>query len=182
MKESSKEGHVSGKHSRLLPPRVLLISLLAQSPLIVWSWPFRPRVVPVLVGVVLLAGGVALNLWADRLFHKKGIGVCPFSAVSCLLTEGPYRFTRNPMYLGMLLVCAAVPFITGLYLNLWAAAVLAIWLHIGFVLPEEEFLRQRLGMEYVFYASANPRWLGLPGPILRELPQEQKVYELSHPK
>ena len=53
---------------------------------------------------------------------------------------------------------------TGLYVNLWAAVALAVWLHFRFVLPEEDFLRDRLGVDYLAFASRNPRWLGLPGP------------------
>jgi len=151
---------------RLLPPRGLLLSLLVQVPLIVWRWPLRPAGVPALIGVALLAGGVLLNLWADRLFHENGVGVVPFSPVPVLISEGPFRITRNPMYLGMVLISAAFPLMTGLYLNLLSPAVLSVWLHIRFVLPEEEFLRERLGGDYLLYASGYPRWLGLPGPRL----------------
>jgi protein-S-isoprenylcysteine O-methyltransferase Ste14 len=140
--------------------------LLAQGPLLLWSWPLNPARIPLLIGVAMLAGGTVLNIWADRLFHKSGVGVCPFSPVPCLISEGPYRITRNPMYLGMVLISAGVPLMTGLYFNLWAPAVLAIWLHIRFVLPEEEFLRERLGGAYLLYASDTSRWLGVPGPIL----------------
>jgi protein-S-isoprenylcysteine O-methyltransferase Ste14 len=112
----------------------------------------------------MLAAGVVLNVWAERLFRKSGVGVCPFSPVPTLVSEGPYRFTRNPMYLGMVLLSASWPLMMGLYWNLWAAAALAVWLHFRFVLPEEEFLRERLGVGYLEYASRNPRWLGLPGP------------------
>lgn len=169
----------SNARRRLLPPRALMLSLLVQGPLILWSWPLKPAGVAALMGVAMLAGGFVLNIWADRLFRKSGVGVCPFTPVPSLLSDGPYRFTRNPMYLGMVLVGASVPLITGLYLNLWAAAVLAIWLHFRFVLPEEEFLRERLGVEYLLYASGNPRWLGLPGPHLAKMGGRAPEYGLS---
>jgi protein-S-isoprenylcysteine O-methyltransferase Ste14 len=149
---------------RLLPPRGLMLSVLIQIPLVLWSWPLEPAGVPALMGVAMLVVGVALNVWAERLFRKSGVGVCPFSPVPGLVSEGPYRFTRNPMYLGLVLESASVPLITGLRLNLWAATALAAWLHFRFVLPEEQFLQERLGVAYLAYASRNPRWLGLPGP------------------
>jgi hypothetical protein len=88
------------------------------------------------------------------------------------------------MYLGMVSISAAAALATGVYLNLVAATVLAVWLHFRFVLPEEEFLRERLGAEYLLYASRNPRWLGFcpstrkdsacrgprPGPRLAKAP------------
>jgi protein-S-isoprenylcysteine O-methyltransferase Ste14 len=147
---------------------LLLFSLLLQVPLIVLRWPLRPAFLPAISGLALLLVGLVLNLWADRLFHRKGVGVCPFSPAPSLVREGPFRPTRNPMYLGMVLASASAPLITGVYLNLWAPAALAAWLHFGFVLPEEAFLRERLGAEYVLYASVHPRWLGLPGRALLE--------------
>lgn len=152
-----------------LPPRGLMLSLSVQVPLILWSWPLKPAAVSVLAGVTVLVAGVVLNVWAERLFRKNGVGVCPFSPVSRLISTGPYRFTRNPMYLGMVLLSGGVSLMTGLYFNLVASALLAIWLHFRFVLPEEDFLRGRLGVEYLVYASANSRWLGLPGPHLASM-------------
>jgi protein-S-isoprenylcysteine O-methyltransferase Ste14 len=146
---------------------MLMLSLLVQIPLVWWSWPLKPTEVTVLIGVGLLAAGVVLNLSAERLFRKRGVGVCPFSPAPSVVSEGPYRFTRNPMYLGMALISASCTFLTGVQWNLWAAAAFTVWLHFRFVLPEEEFLRDRLGGDYLQYASRTPRWLGLPGHALR---------------
>lgn len=154
----------SSARSRLLPPRGLLLSLLVQGPLILLLWPPHLAGRIVFLGTAMLTGGVVLNFWADRLFKRNGVAVCPFGIVPKLISDGPYRLSRNPMYLGMVLISTAVPLITGVYLNLWAPAALAIWLHIRFVLPEEEFLRKRLGTQYLLYASRNSRWLGLPAP------------------
>ena len=165
MSRSEQAGR-SDARPRLLPPKALILSLVAQIPFILWSWPLKPARVPALVGAAMLIAGVVLNVWAERLFRKGGVGVCPFSSVPNLVSAGPYRFTRNPMYLGLVLVSASGPLISGSYWNLLPAVVLAVWLHFRFVLPEEEFLRNRLGLGYLEYASRNPRWLGFPGPRL----------------
>ena len=149
---------------RLLPPRALLLSLLVQLPPVLWSWPLNPSKVPALVGAAMVVAGCVLNVWAERLFRKRGVGVCPFGPVPNLVSTGPYRFTRNPMYLGMVLLSASGPLLMGLPWNLWPAVTLAVWLHFRFVLPEEKFLREQLGVSYLEYASRNPRWLGFPGP------------------
>ncbi len=158
--------HGAGTHIRggLLPPRALLLSLAAQAPLVAWTWPPEPAKPAVAAGLLAVAAGVALNIWATRLFARSGVGVCPFSPVPALVAEGPYRFSRNPMYLGLVLLSGSVPLMTGVPANLWAPASLAVWLHFRFVLREEEFLRERIGMPYLAYASRSPRWLGLPGP------------------
>src|ERR1019366_9382102 len=146
----------SHPRSGLMPPKVLLLSVMLQIPLILWSWPLKPAEAPALAGAAMLAAGVVLNVRAERLFLKSGVGVCPFSPAPYLVNTGPYRLTRNPMYLGMVLLSASVPLITGLYWNLWATATWGVWLLLGFVLPEEEFLGDRLGVCYLEYASRNP--------------------------
>lgn len=160
---------LSAMNRKFLPPGGLFLSLLVQVPAVLWRWPLRPARAAMLWGMGMLVVGVVLNLWADRLFAKSKVGVRPFSPVPSLVSEGPYRFTRNPMYLGMVLICAGTALMTGLYFNLCAAAVLAVWLHLQFVLPEEEFLQKQLGLVYLSYASRSPRWLGLPGPRLARL-------------
>lgn len=166
--------HLSSAPRRLLPPRGLMLSLLAQIPAILSLWPLKPSASSALTGIAMLVVGLALNIWSERLFRRSGVGVCPFSAAPRVVTQGPYRFTRNPMYLGLVLVSASAPMMTGIYFNLWAAAALAAWLHFRFVLPEEDFLEKRLGMVYLVYASRNPRWLGIPGPKLRREALEAK--------
>jgi protein-S-isoprenylcysteine O-methyltransferase Ste14 len=157
------EVHGSPARRGLLPPRALLFSLLAQIPLISWSWPLQPGRLVVLGGVLALAAGAALNIWAERLFRKAGVGVCPFSRARELVANGPYRFTRNPMYLGMVLISFSGALMMGVLWNTWPAVLLAVWLHFRFVLPEEDFLQEQLGVAYLAYASRTARWFGLPG-------------------
>jgi protein-S-isoprenylcysteine O-methyltransferase Ste14 len=157
----SEQVHGSGR--RLLPPRALLLSLAAQLPLVLLTWPPRPGRFVVDCGVAALTAGVVLNVWAERLFRRAGVGVCPFSQVPHLIATGPYCFTRNPMYLGLVLISASGPLMTGLLWNLWPAVALAVWLHVRFVVLEEAFLRQQLGVDYLDYASRTARWFGSPG-------------------
>jgi protein-S-isoprenylcysteine O-methyltransferase Ste14 len=108
---------------------------------------------------VFLAAGIGLNLWANREFQREGTAVCPFSPVHAVIARGPYLITRNPMYLGFVFLSAGVSLLTGVWVNLVAALVLMGWLHSAFVLPEEAFLRDRLGEPYEVYLSRHPRWL-----------------------
>jgi protein-S-isoprenylcysteine O-methyltransferase Ste14 len=137
------------------------VSILAQVPLTLLFWPPRPGLRTAASGAACLLFGVALNVWAERLFRRDGVGVCPFSPVPRLVRSGPYRLTRNPMYLGFVLLSAGVALVTGVPANLWSAAVFAAWLHLSFVLPEEAYLREQLGSEYDDYQRDHPRWLGL---------------------
>ncbi|MDX2152086.1 MAG: methyltransferase [Bryobacteraceae bacterium] len=114
-----------------------------------------------LAGLGALLCGCGLNVWAVWMFRRGEAGVCPFSAVERVVDGGPYRFSRNPMYLGLVLISAAFVLLAGPLWNAGFAAALGVWLHLRFVLPEEEFLRERLGAAYLEYASRRARWLGL---------------------
>jgi protein-S-isoprenylcysteine O-methyltransferase Ste14 len=144
----------------ILPPRGLLFALVAQFPLISGSWPLRPRVVEVLIGVVLIVAGVVLNVWSVRLFERHAVGVCPFSPAAVLVTRGPYALSRHPMYLGLIAIALGLTIATGVLANMWISVAFAIWLHCAFVLPEEGFLRKLFGAGYDAYAGCVPQWLG----------------------
>ena len=146
----------------LLPPRALLLSLLAQLPLLVGGWPPAPGGAALATGGALIALGLALEVWSDRLFQRNGVGVCPFTPVSRLVDSGPYRFTRNPMYLGLVAISGGAALASGVLPNLWTSLVLALWLDRRFVRREEAFLRAALGPAYAAYARRVPRWLGWP--------------------
>jgi protein-S-isoprenylcysteine O-methyltransferase Ste14 len=155
---------------KLLPPRALLISLIAQAPLIAAAWPLHPPALELALGLVCFVIGAGLNIWSSRLFERAAAPICPFSPVSALVETGPYRFTRNPMYLGLVLIAAAPALLAGTPVNLAAALVLWIWLDRSYVRPEEEFLAQSFGAEFAAYCAGRPRWLvfgGKPGPRLQ---------------
>jgi len=144
---------------RVLPPKGLLLALAAQVPIVVSGLPLRPSPAEVVAGLALLIAGIILNIWSERLFRHNDVGVCPFTRVPVLIAGGPYRFTRNPMYVGLLCLNLGVTLLTGVLANAWSSIALFIWLHYAFVLPEESFLRQELGAAFDVYAKRIPRWL-----------------------
>ncbi len=149
-------------HAGILPPKALLLSLVAQLPLLALRWPPRPDAWQLAAGASLLLAGAVLNVWAERLFRRDGVGVCPFTDAPRVVVEGPYRISRHPMYLGLVFLCVGACLLTGVLWNLWAPAALLAYLHVRFVLREEEFLVARLGAEYERYRGRHARWLGLP--------------------
>lgn len=151
-----------GRPPRLLPPRALLIALLVQVPALLLVWPPRPPGSWLVAGGLALLAGAALNLWADSAFKRGRVPVCPFKPVPALVEEGPYRYSRNPMYLGMVLICASLALLTRTPVNLLAAAAYWVWLRQRFVIPEEAFLREQVGERFQGYADRIPRWIGWP--------------------
>jgi len=149
----------SDRQSSLLPPRGLLLSLLGQVPLIIGNWPLKPSMFEVLAGLVVIAAGIALNIWAARLFERDSIGICPFSSTPVLVTRGPFVVTRHPMYLGLVAIALGLSLATGVLANMWSAVTLAVWLHYAYVLPEEKFLRDHFDTAYDEYSKRVSRWV-----------------------
>jgi protein-S-isoprenylcysteine O-methyltransferase Ste14 len=145
--------------SPILPPKGLLVSLVAQLPLIASSLPVHPSRMEVAAGTMLIAAGAILNIWSERLFRRNDVGVCPFTRVPVLIEAGPYRLMRNPMYLGFALLTLGAAVLSGVLANAWSAIAYIIWLHYAFVPPEEEFLRRERGAAFDNYARRVPRWL-----------------------
>jgi protein-S-isoprenylcysteine O-methyltransferase Ste14 len=123
-------------------------------PLAVWLP--RPRSY---CGLLVVLAGLALVGSAFRLFRRAKTGVVPFSDATALVSGGPYRFTRNPMYLGMTLVLLGVALLLGSVTPLLAPVFFPIVITYRFILPEEEFLEAKLGAPYLALKGRVRRWL-----------------------
>lgn len=113
-------------------------------------------------GWPLMALGTALGLSSIARFRRVGTGVVPFTPANVLVADGAYRWTRNPMYVALVVVAV------GLAVRLPAVTALAVppllWLVLDrrFVRREEAFLRERFGADFDAYCARVPRWLGRP--------------------
>jgi protein-S-isoprenylcysteine O-methyltransferase Ste14 len=121
------------------------------------DWP--PTAAAVAVGVV----GGALWLWLDGAatlsFRRAGTSPIPFKPTTALVAVGPYRFTRNPMYLGMACLYVALAFALGI---VWALAVLPAVLAVVdrvVIAREEHYLAAKFGERYLDYKRRVRRWL-----------------------
>ena len=108
---------------------------------------------------VMAAAGVALIAIALGLFARSKTRPEPWQPASSLVDRGLYRFTRNPMYLGMgLLVLGVALAFSSLAGALLALAALAI-IDRAVVTREEAYLTRRFGADYIAYAKRVRRWL-----------------------
>ena len=148
------------KKPRILPMAWLLIAIAAMFVL--------DRFLPLaelpaaLSGLPLwlsLAPGVILIFLAMRLFVRAKTNAIPFSESTTLVTTGIYRFTRNPMYLGMSLFLAGAALKFGSY-GACLPVPLFIWvIHRQFILNEEKFLTGIYGEEFTRYRKKVRRWI-----------------------
>lgn len=146
------------------PPLVFVLSFLAGAALERWWMPLHlwpDAIVPVtrVLGFGLAIGGLGLMFAALALFLYQRTTVIPHRHASKLVERGPYRFTRNPMYLGLVLAYLGA---CGIFTLLWSFILLPIplWFVNRIMVPfEEARLRHIFGANYEAYCNRVRRWL-----------------------
>jgi protein-S-isoprenylcysteine O-methyltransferase Ste14 len=112
----------------------------------------------ILCGVVLIILAPTLALSALVTMKKAGTNIHPADPALTIVRGGPFRFTRNPMYLAVCLVQVAL----GFFLNDWITLVfvvpLALILHYGVILREEKYLTAKFGEPYLELTRTVRRW------------------------
>jgi protein-S-isoprenylcysteine O-methyltransferase Ste14 len=115
--------------------------------------------IALIAGVILVVIGLAVAFSALGIFRKRSTTTIPFETPTSLVTSGPYRFTRNPMYVGLTLVYLGV---AGTRAEIWPVIVLPVMLaYVNFiVIPvEERHLQNAFGDAYADYGARVRRWL-----------------------
>ncbi|AQA18175.1 hypothetical protein BST95_07950 [Halioglobus japonicus] len=112
-----------------------------------------------MVGGVILVAGLALLVLAGGLFKQADTDLIPFKNVSALVTTGVYRFTRNPMYLGMTLVLLGCAVTVGAAAAFIVPPVFMAIIQLRFILPEEQMLRELFPEEFPAYCKRVRRWI-----------------------
>jgi protein-S-isoprenylcysteine O-methyltransferase Ste14 len=145
---------------RLLPPHVAL-ALLALGALMHFAVPASIRgdfrCLP--CGATLAALGFATMIWAWWLFRRAGTTIRPADQPSHLVTAGPYRVSRNPMYLGIVAILLGIAVAVGSWPMLVAPAGFVATMSLVFIPFEERRLKSILGEAYDSYARRVRRWL-----------------------
>ncbi len=145
---------------KLLPPHYFLGAILLAVVLHfllpvreILTYPWR------LLGLAPLVVGIVLNLLADKAFKKHDTTVKPFEESSALVTDGVFRITRSPMYLGMILILIGVAMLLGSAAPFAVVLLLAALLDRGFVTPEEQKLEDTFGERFRQYRRRVRRWI-----------------------
>jgi protein-S-isoprenylcysteine O-methyltransferase Ste14 len=125
----------------------------------VWGDPVSLGGWRVAVGWLLLLFFAVWNGWALYLFGRHQTGLLPGQPTLAIITSGPYRLSRNPLYVGLLAFHAGLALLVPTFWGLVLLPVAVALLHWGAIRPEEEFLHQRFGAQYDDYARRVRRWL-----------------------
>jgi protein-S-isoprenylcysteine O-methyltransferase Ste14 len=111
------------------------------------------------IGLLPIAAGVLLNIAADQQFKRHGTTVKPFQRSSALVTNGVFRLSRNPMYLGMVFIVAGIALLEGSISPWIVVAALAFVLDRVFIVPEEKMLKETFPDAFDKYSQRVRRWL-----------------------
>jgi protein-S-isoprenylcysteine O-methyltransferase Ste14 len=150
-----------GARVRVPPPLVFLAAIVLGIVLgfvLPWRIPL-PGWVRIAVPVALIGGGLAIGLSARRWFSKTGQDPRPWLPSPELIVNGPYRFSRNPLYLTMLLLSWGIAIAAqNVWIFLLGAVALRLVHHLA-VLPEEAYLADKFGEQYLQYKARVRRYL-----------------------
>ena len=145
----------------VLPPVLVGGTLLVGVAIhyLLWTVTILPTMVARVLGLALFVSAGILAHLSHNAMKRVGTNVLPTRPTLALATDGPYRFTRNPLYLAAIGVYLGVT----LWVDGLAPLLLLfpmVWmLHRGIVVPEERYLEAKFGDAYVRYRSLVRRWV-----------------------
>jgi len=142
------------------PPLIYLVALvlgIVAQMIQPWVLPV-PTVIRWGLGGALALAAIVLGITARNTFARAGTNVNPYQPATCLVTEGPFRFSRNPMYLGMTMLFAGGILMLRNGWLLILLPLLMILMHVAVVLREERYLGKKFGEEYAAYCSRVRRY------------------------
>ena len=146
--------------ARVLPPAyflgAILLAVVAHylmplMPVVAGPWHWA--------GAALIPIGLAFIVLPARQFQTRGTTIKPFQDATVLVSDGFFAVSRNPMYLGMVIVVGGVAVLLGSLSPFIVVASFAIVLDRRFVLPEEKALEQSFGNAFREYRTRVRRWL-----------------------
>ena len=145
---------------KLIPPFLFLICLAAMSAL--HRWLPLARVFPVpwnRLGFFPILGGLTLGLWGLAWFIRSHADPHPFREPELLVTDGPFRYSRNPMYLGLAMILAGTAVLWGSVSPFIVVGAFMVIADRWYIHPEERVIRRKFGPSAESYFSHTRRWL-----------------------
>jgi len=110
-------------------------------------------------GFLFIVFGIILNIWTDLLFKKNKTTVKPYRNPTELITSGPFRISRHPMYLGMMLILLGIAIVHGTLITFAFPIIFIILMELFFIPYEEKNLERISGRKYLSYKKRVRRWL-----------------------
>ena len=120
-----------------------------------------------LAGAALVVLGLMLSIAVVRVFGRAGTQVSPYRRTTRFVSTGPYRYTRNPDYIGQTLTYAGIAMVANSWWPVFLLPVVLYLVQRGVVRREERYLEAKFGQEYRDYMTSVPRWVGIATKLVR---------------
>ena len=145
---------------RFYPPVLLLMAVVLMVvlhyvlPVARWlAWPWRA------LGALPIAMALLVGFWGAVQFRRHDTTIIPFEQSTALIAEGPYRYSRNPLYLSMTLILVGLWILLGSLSPAVVVPLFVWWISSRFIANEERHLEAQFGRTYLEYKTKVRRWL-----------------------
>ncbi|MGH6932135.1 MAG: methyltransferase family protein [Dongiaceae bacterium] len=145
----------------IAPPPILFAACILAGVLIDLAWPMALLADDwqYWIGGILMAAGLALAVTCIAMFGRAGTNVPTYRPTTALVIDGPYRWSRNPIYIALFLAYAGIGAVADNGWMLALALPLFVVMNIGVIAREERYLERKFGSAYLAYKSRARRWL-----------------------
>jgi len=117
-----------------------------------------PRQLARSLGLLLIVVSIVNAAWAQRMMHKAGTNVNPYKPSLAIVTEGPFHFSRNPLYLSLLGLYLGITLLFNALWPLLLVVPLLVVTQYGIIRREERYLEAKFGDPYRTYKTRVRRW------------------------
>ena len=111
------------------------------------------------LGIILTIAAIFLFVKSVRIFNLRKEKIHPRSISTQIFKDGSFQFSRNPIYLAMFVLLIGVGLTLNSFWFLYSGLVVAIMIHYGVIIPEENYLEKEFGKDYLEYKKTVRRWL-----------------------
>jgi len=143
-----------------IPPPLLYVIPLAIGMVLRFVFPVQvlPTTTTLIVGAIIVILSFAPGLPAFRLMRRAKTSVNPYYPTTALVIQGPFRWTRNPIYLSLAMFYAGLALMVNAWWALLLLPMVIVLVQFLVILPEERYLEQKFGAMYVTYKASVRRW------------------------
>ena len=139
------------------PPVILLASIVLQI-ILLFSFPISVDLSS-LLGLILILSGISLIFVSFRFMRKMKTTFIPDGTPEVLISSGPFKFSRNPIYLGMLTILVGIAFLMSSLSAIIIAFVFGIIINFTWIAHEEKKLHELFSEDWENYSSKVRRWI-----------------------
>ncbi len=124
-----------------------------------WPLAFLPEAVQYPMGGALIVLGLFVAVASVWRFKAAGTGFRTSEPATTILTDGPYRYSRNPIYLGLTAIYVGIGILADAPWVLVLLVPVLVVMHVGVIAREERYLERKFGEEYLDYKAGVRRWI-----------------------